>query len=232
MKKLYLAVLTVFFLVGQVHATGGHTPTPPPAVPSNVDVKNSATSGSVSGAKAGATADAVGTGQAEAAAEGGRASAGGGSVSDSSSSRLYVLPAPIYAPPMAAVSCPNVQVSQKGGSFGWNFISGYDHSSDTADCTLIQMRNAKVETCQYADAKQIEDQLTLKYLPGFKITDDSRFMNLSPSACAAVKAPPAAPAPVVNYIYEAAPTCAQPHLPKKRGASKPKERGCSVSKTT
>lgn len=190
MKKL-LPLLALLALAS-AHATNTTPPKPDP----NINVNAGAAAGAA--AKAGADASskssaAGGAADSLSTATGGSSDASGGANSFASDSRFYVLPAPMYAPPMAHVDCPSANVDLKGGSVGWSFASGYHHVTDSSDCTLIQLRNSKVESCQYASAKQIEDLLTLKYLPAYKPSDDARFADLTPAECRMIKTPVPAP---------------------------------------
>ncbi len=147
----------------------------------------SAGSTSISGAAAGA----VSSSQSGASASG-TASAGGGaggSVSNSSGgdeNNVYVAPAPVMLPSMAAVTCPSAMIKNDAFSIGWSFISVGKGQTDTTDCTLLTLRNSKVDACQYASAKQIEDMMIVKYLPAF-VPSANTMRDLSMEECRAAK---------------------------------------------
>ncbi len=119
---------------------------------------------------------------------------------------MYVLPAPVFTPPMAAVECPaGVKISNEAVALGWNFVSAARGSTDNSDCVLIVIRNAYVEQCQYASAKQVQDGIASKHLAGFE-RSKTVYLDLTQAECTAFKAPPVtvrteyitiAPAPAV-----------------------------------
>ena len=105
---------------------------------------------------------------------------------------------------------------------GWLLIGGAsvaDSKTDPTDCTLMLLRNAKVDACQYASAKQVEDLMIAKLLPAFKASAGT-YPDLTPTECAAVKAPPK-PAEV-RYVSLYAPPECTPGKPEPR--SKPPKR--------
>lgn len=118
--------------------------------------------------------------------------------SDRSSYRSWavVLPMAPWMPPMQKVECTLAQVRQTDEMVGWGAWRRADASTDTSDCTVIALRNAKVETCQYASAKQVEDLLLVKHLPAFSASDSTGYIDLTPTQCAALKAPPLPQLPV------------------------------------
>lgn len=118
--------------------------------------------------------------------------------SDRSSYRSWavVLPVAPWMPPMQKVECTLAQVRQTDEMVGWGAWRRAEASTDTSDCTVIALRNAKVETCQYASAKQVEDLLLVKHLPAFSAADSSGYIDLTPTQCAALKAPPLPQLPV------------------------------------
>ena len=91
--------------------------------------------------------------------------------------------------------------------------------ADPTDCTLMMLRNAKVDSCQYASAKAIEDLMIVKKLPDYK-PSPVVFTDYPPEACAAIKAPPK-PEPVVNYITMPPVACKQPEPAASAPAKKP-----------
>lgn len=194
------------------HATSTPPKAEPPAAPAP---SSTATSSSQAAAQAAAAAAA----KAGASATGGTATSAVGDVApqqtvggqsmggqsiggDSVSSRAWSLFAqpPAFTPPMAPIAGCAPVITQEAAS-GWLIVGGASKASaktDPTDCTLIALRNAKVDQCQYASAKQIEDLLTAKLLPGFK-PSTVEFADLAPAACAALKAPPK-PEPEVRYV--------------------------------
>lgn len=183
------------------HATGK----PEPVTPAPTSSTSSATAASQ--AKAGASAkggsanSAVGD-VAPVQTVGGQSMGGQSIGGDSVSSRAWSLFAqpPAFTPPMAPIAGCAPVITQEATS-GWLIVGGASKATgktDPTDCTLIALRNAKVEQCQYASAKQIEDMLTAKLLPGFK-PSAVEFADLAPAACAALKAPQK-PEPEVRYV--------------------------------
>lgn len=118
--------------------------------------------------------------------------------SDRSSYRSWavVLPAAPWMPPMARVECASAQIDQSDQQVLWGAWRNAQAHTNTSDCTVIALRNAKVETCQYASAKQVEDLLLVKHLPAFSAADSSGYIDLTPTQCAALKAPPLPQLPV------------------------------------
>jgi hypothetical protein len=132
----------------------------------------------------------------------------GGSVSGGDSN-LWVMPAPVFTPPMITISCPQAAVNQEAFAVGWNFLSYAKSNIDPMECTLIQIRNAKVETCQYASAKQIEDMMVKRrlpdYVPNAVVMDD-----YTPAECKLLLAPPKIVPPVLYVPPAQAPICPAP----------------------
>lgn len=187
--------------------------TPPASTPSG----SSATSNASATAQSTAAAQATGVGNGyggNSSAGGGSASStgtatggiGGGaqqsldnnspsssSLVDSSSvsSRSWslFLPPPVFTPPMAKLDCPMAHITQRADAQLWSGFSQARAETDPTDCTLIQLRNAKVETCQYATAKQIEDLMLAKHLKDFKANADVKFTDYSEQECAVLKTP-------------------------------------------
>jgi hypothetical protein len=172
-----------------------------------------ATATSSSAAKASAVGSGYATGGTSNAAGGnssssnnvsstsGSSTGGTSSLADNSmyNSRSWALSiaTPVFTPPMAPIACPSANVKQMAAALGGGLIGSYaEGSTDSSDCTLIQLRNAKVETCQYASAKQIEDLLAQKYLPKYA-ANGKPFEDYNASECALMKAPPPAPTPIV-----------------------------------
>jgi hypothetical protein len=172
-----LAALTIT----EVHANGS-PPTAPSPGPATASADASA------GASAGASSSQR-QGQQQAQGQGQSAEVNSANNFGGDSSRLYVFPAPVFVPPMAAVQCPaGVRVSNEAAAIGWNFASIAKGSTDNSDCVLIMLRNAYVEQCQYQSAKQVQDLLTAKHLPGFKASG-TVYLDLTRAECDALKTP-------------------------------------------
>jgi hypothetical protein len=184
MKRLYFAGLLLAATTLVFATDKKPTPTPP-----------NATSSSTSSASSG---DAVSTSNAtNGDATGGSALVGG--YTSNSDSNLYVLPAPVFVPPMAALPCPAAQIEQEAVAGGWNFFSFSKGRTDTRDCTAIIVINSLIDRCQYGRAQQALDLLAVRALPGFQVAA-AGYPDLTPKECAMVKAPPAPPAPVAPII--------------------------------
>jgi hypothetical protein len=100
---------------------------------------------------------------------------------------MWVLPSPVFSIP-APIACPQGVASSNAFAIGWNFISIANSSSNGDNCLAIAIRNAKVETCQFYDAAQIENLLAKKVLPDFEASTNVQ-VNLSPEACSILKTP-------------------------------------------
>lgn len=215
------------------HATSTPPKAEPPAAPAPSSTATSisqaaAQAAAAAAAKAGASATATGGAATSAVGDvapqqtvGGQSMGGQSIGGDSVSSRAWSLFAqpPAFTPPMAPIAGCAPVITQEAAS-GWLIVGGASKASaktDPTDCTLIALRNAKVEACQYASAKQIEDLLTAKLLPGFKASAGEGFVDLDTRACAALKAPPK-PEPELRYvtIYQPSTECkaAEPPAPK------------------
>ena len=218
MNKSILAALALAVAASSAMAFS----TPPPETPTpTTNVISNAVKSTVhqsQAAMAGAASKAAASSTSGASAAGGAGGSGTASVGDvapaqnsslsssteGSRSWSLFLPPLAYVPPMAPIQGCAAKVTQSARGFAWGAYSDSGSSADTDACTLIAIRNAKVESCQYASAKQIEDLLTAKMLPAYKPTE-VKFEDLSPKDCAATKAlPPAPPVPpsqpAVNYI--------------------------------
>jgi len=220
-------------------------PTPAPAsASSNSSAAAGASAGALAGAVAGSSVGNVAGGSA--AVEGVSSSSAGGSsdlqsaidvnaapsITDTSSnsSRAWslFLPPPVWTPPMAPVQCASANIEQGSTSVGWSAFSTANARTDSSDCTLIQMRNAKVEACQYASAKQIEDLLVSKYLTKYQPSTVA-MVDYTDKECAALKASlQAKPEPVVNYVTQvvekpvpAEATCTVPPAAPAKAAVRP-----------
>lgn len=115
---------------------------------------------------------------------------------------------------MAAVQCPTPRIENRALSVGWGFLSVARGDTTTDDCTAITMRNAYIEQCQYASAKQAQDLLTARALPGFKASG-TVYLDLTRAECDALKAPPPAPAEVRYVTILPTPEVKLPQVPAK-----------------
>lgn len=210
MRHTRFSALAAAFLLAASAVQANSTP-PTPAPPTSSTSLSASEAAAVAAAKAQAGAQAVGTGgKSNATANtgastsnssaGGGGGGGGGSVS-SGDNNLFVLPSPVFTPPMARVDCPaGVDITNEAFSLGWSAVSAARGHTDNSACVLITLRNSYVDQCQYASAKQVQDLLTAKLLPGFK-SSGTRYIDLTTTECAALKAPPmpvvVPPAPVV-----------------------------------
>jgi hypothetical protein len=218
LKPIAIAVLLCVGTAAQ--ATGAKTPPPPPYVPLaptyNIPVDNTVnnklnnelqatskassaltqtqTLSSHSSASAGSDATSAANAQAGGATIGG--------IGNGNAWSLSIAP-PVFTPPMAAISGCSAQVTQQAMSVGWGFFSQASGTTDVSDCTLIAIRNEKVENCQYASAKQIEDLMLKRKLPDF-VPSNVEMIDLTPKECHDIKHPPPPP-PVIQVIYPPAP---------------------------
>lgn len=203
------------------------TPTPTPSTPSTssgASAGASSSAGALAGAAAGASVGNVGGGAAS--VDGVSASSAGGTsdlqsnidvnaapaLNDNSSSRAWslFLPPPAWTPPMSPVQCASANIEQGSTSVVFGGFSTANARTDSSDCTLIQMRNAKVEACQYASAKQIEDLLVRKYLTNYSPSTVA-MQDYTDKECAALKASTLPkPEPVVNYVTQVVEKPAEP----------------------
>lgn len=146
------------------------------------------------------------------------------------------LPPLAFVPPMSAIAgcAPEITQSSVGVAFG--AYSAANGKTDPQDCTLIQLRNAKVDACQYASAKQIEDLMLMKKLPDYR-PSITQYTDLEPRDCAAVKASAVAPnTTVVNFLADTPvpmPVKTQAKKPIKKAVQEKRYRtdACSVQST-
>jgi hypothetical protein len=189
-----MLVIALLFTPTQARANGTPaTPTPTPAPTSAT--ANSASTSNGSAKAASGSHSAVGD-----------VSQGLQVGGDSARSWSLFLPPPVFTPPMAPMVGCAPRVTQSAGSI--TLLGSMARSdADPTDCTLMALRNAKVEACQYASAKQVEDLMLAKLLPGYTASVVA-FVDLTPAACAALKAPPK-PEPVVNLVAPPLPTATE-----------------------
>jgi hypothetical protein len=174
-----------------------------------------------------AAAQAAAKASSSSSAAGGSAAAGntlgdvapvqtvGGQAVSSHAWSLFAQP-PAFTPPMAPIAGCAPVITQEATS-GWLILGGLSKATgktDPTDCTLIALRNAKVEQCQYASAKQIEDLLTAKLLPGYTPGPADGFTDLKPIACAALRQLQAQkPEAEIRYVSAFQPPAATPPAP-------------------
>jgi hypothetical protein len=111
------------------------------------------------------TSSATG-GNSESKAKSDSSSSGNSSDVDS---KMWVLPAPVFSIP-PVMTCVLGNASSNAFAIGWNFVSIASSNSSGDNCLTVELRNAKVATCQFEDARQIENLLLQKLLPEFKST--------------------------------------------------------------
>lgn len=231
LKRLILicAVLLSPYAQATTCQNGGAWPTcTPPGKPSKPSkpVTSGSSSTSAAGAAAGALAGALSGSTSGASTTGtntldnavdvtapSEASISDHSRVDSSAWSLF-LPPPAWVPPMAPVDCASAMITQDSKLVAWNAYSEANAKTDTSDCTLIRLRNTKVESCQFGEAKQIEDLVVAKYLKDYK-PGQVQMPNYSHAECNVLKAPPA-PTPIATstqLLPPAAPAAAASAAP-------------------
>jgi len=186
MKRLTI-LLSCLLAVGSALATGDkqkHAPPTKPAPTINLNPSQAQTQSQTLGQTQSQTLGQTQTSGASAIIEAGAAGTYSGD-----NDNLYVLPAPIFMPPMAPLPCPSAQITQQGVAIGWNFFSHTSGSTDTRDCTAIIVVNTLIDRCQYGRAQRALDLLAVRSLPGFEAVD-AGYPDLSPKDCALIKSPP------------------------------------------
>lgn len=129
-----------------------------------------------------------------------------GSTSSSYRNNMWVLPAPVFTPPLPVIqSCPGANIDQHATAIGWSFLSHARSTVNTDNCTAITLYNSYVATCKYKSAQQVLDLLTRKILPDFE-KSDVVLVDLSKKDCDALSIP-LAPAPVVYLPPEVLKPC-------------------------
>jgi hypothetical protein len=112
---------------------------------------------------------------------------GGDTVNSRSS--MWVLPAPVFTPPLPQIAdCPSANVDQMAVAGLWNGFSYAKASVNTDNCTAIILYNQYVSTCKYHSAQQVLNLLSSKVLPGFEKSDVALF-DLNKRECDALNAP-------------------------------------------
>lgn len=223
---LIVAILFVLALaLMPAAALATDKPPPSPVAPSKASADASAAAAAKSVATAAGTASVGDVAPSQSLGIGG----------DTARAWSLALAPPAFTPPMAAIAGCAPRITQQ--STAVTLIASHASAeTDPTDCTLILLRNAKVDQCQYATAKQVEDRMLSKLLPGFTASAVA-MLDLTPSECAMVKAPPRVETvqTVVNYI--ATPPAADPvackPVPtpsgKKKAAAKPAA-ACKVTR--
>lgn len=232
-----LALFTLFLAVASAatvaSATGTPPPPPPPPpaptpVPSHhpvkvgVDVTAGAKASSSSSSLAGASSSSQATQTTSQTANqtSSLSDLGNSNVSvggDSSRSNMWVLPAPVFTPPLPPIAnCPSANVDQMAIAGGWSFLSYARGSVNTDNCTAIILYNQYVSTCKWKSAQQVLDLLSRKVLPDFQQSDVELFDMTREQCNALVVNPKADPQPpVVNYVYNYYQENPQPKPPTK-----------------
>lgn len=202
--KLILIIVAGLALPAIAQATEPHElPTPLPVLTSSPSAaaRAGASSTAHSGAHVGdvKTGASTSTSSATNSAGGGTATSAGGSVADHSRSSMWVLPAPVFTPPMAPLSCPQAHIEQSAVALGWNFFSHAQARTDASACTAIIAINSLIDRCQYGRAQRALDLLAARVLPGYEV-QPADYPDLTPQHCAALKAPPPSAPPTLSLI--------------------------------
>lgn len=98
-------------------------------------------------------------------------------------------------PPMAKIECPTARIRQSASTgWVWGATPGTaETSTDPIGCERVTLINAKIESCQYADAQRMMDLYAAEIFKGYTAKDylvadqpeaNARF-NLPPDVCAA-----------------------------------------------
>lgn len=251
-------LLVLFSILGTTVAMASGKPVdPPPSTPVtqpitvDLDATLKAQAAAAATAKAQASADALsnstaitGPSTSNATGTGGRSSSGsyaaggnggsGGALNDNSSTRMYVLPAPVWSSVPQAAGCIVTESTALSG--GWNFVSG-SRSSQKSDpvCVGIIMAKAAYEHCHFESEAMITQRIYETAFPGapaLPITPGLR--NLSLAECEDIKNPRLTLAPAITPIQPvvvappapvpapvATLACPEPPKPVKRRVVKP-----------
>lgn len=234
-----IALLSVFAFE-TANAITPPVTTPPATVPSTSSSDSDSSSVSHSGAVAGAAAGASAAGGAGGSGgDGGDAKQGqkqGQSATlnnnDNSRSGYYVLPGPVWTPPMAKVDCPTPKIENRSLAVGWGLFSIARGDTVTDDCYDFTYVNGLIEQCQYEQAFHYRTAMGKKRYPDLPVPKKpAGTIDYGPDECAAAKRlqafGPTPPAPVTNnYItHTTTPPAVCPTTPVKRrvvGGAKPK----------
>jgi hypothetical protein len=128
----------------------------------------------------------------------GGGSAAGGSIN--SRSNMWVFPAPVFSIP-PTLSCGKGVGKSVAIGIGWNFVSYASSSNSGENCLIADLYNAKVASCQFYDAKQIEDQLLQRLVQGYTPGVNTE-VNLTRDQCNILKAPLKPPSEPVNMVSQ------------------------------
>lgn len=217
LKLCFLFAALSAVTVSQALATGTPPPPPAPTPPSSSTSGAEAAAAAAAKAQAGAVAGAhQGQGQQQGQGQGqqmgqDQSATSGASLTDNSQggsyrSSMWVLPAPVFTPPLPAIPCPSANADQLAFAVGFNFISFAKASTNSDNCTAITLYNSYVATCKYASAQQVLDRLSSKVLPGFTPSGIA-LVDIEASKCRDLLAPVTN---VTNNYYE---TIYQPPAP-------------------
>lgn len=242
------AVLAMAMLAFASSAMATNKPTTPPATPTpditvGINPSAEANAAALAAAKAQAAANAAANSSSNGVGIGGGgtggdadASARGGtsSLTDASSSRMYVFPQPVWATVPQAAGCIVTQARSAG--LGWNFISAAksDQFSDPV-CVGVIMARSAYANCHFLSESMIMQRVYETIFPGapaLPIGADLR--NLSLDECETLKkpklvmtqtivAPPTAVAAAPAPAPVATVACPQPQKPAQRRVVKPKQ---------
>jgi hypothetical protein len=199
---LVLALVAAFCTLSlPAHATGKPET---PATPASTS--SAANSASTSGAKAGAVSGSKSGAKASSGSTSSTGDVSQGLTTGDDRSRFLSLAfaPPAFTPPMAPVDGCAAEVRQSADAITL-LGSKAAGVTDPSVCHLFTLRNLKVQQCQYATAKRIEDRLIAKMLPDFPAPAELGYVDLSREACAAVHAPPVAPSTPQNLVAGAPP---------------------------
>jgi hypothetical protein len=200
-----LALVAAFCTLSlPAHATGKPEPTPSSPSTSAADA--------AARAKAGAKAASTSTSSV------GDVSQGLSTGDDRSRFLSLAFAPPAFTPPMAPVDGCAAEVRQSADAITL-LGSKAAGVTDPSVCHLFTLRNLKVQQCQYATAKRIEDRLIAKMLPDFPAPAELGYVDLSREACAAVHAPPVAPSTPQNLVAAAPVPAASAPEPSRSSAA-------------
>lgn len=190
-------------------------PPPAPASPSKVDITNKNTTAANAASTAAARLQANLKNQQQQAQQQAQQQSLQGSQSldnagnssntiggDSHRSSMWVLPAPVFTPPLPPIAdCPGANVKQMAIAGFWNGFSYADAGVNTDNCTAIILYNQYVATCKWKSAQQVLDLLSQRVLPGFT-PSNLELLDLDKQQCDALLNPPLQPSQpaTVNYI--------------------------------
>lgn len=88
--------------------------------------------------------------------------------------------------PIAAGQCA-VRIDQKSAGVMFGALSFALGGNDPSFCNMMEVRNAKAATCQFASAHEIEDLLVARELKAYQIKP-SKWPDMGPEDCARIQA--------------------------------------------